>query len=131
MINTMSTLSYKDTYYIHSLKKRIARQKQVNRIRNILLLFFSLVLIFTISFLIVSFSAQASDMDHLTSYKYYKSIQIANGDTLWSIAQNNMDENYSNAAQYITEIKQMNALSSDQIFAGNYLLIPYYSTEFK
>ena len=131
MNNVMSTLSCNDTYYIHSLKKRLARQKQVNRVRNILLLLFTLIFIFVISFLIVSFSSQASDMNHQASYKYYKSIQISSGDTLWSIAQNNMDEHYSTAAQYVAEIKQMNSLSSDRIIAGNYLLIPYYSTEFK
>ena len=131
MNSVTNTLSYNDTYYIHSLKKRLDRQKQVNRARNMLLILFTLILIFVISFFIVSFSSQARDMEHQTSYKYYKSIQISNGDTLWSIAQNNMDEHYSTTAQYVDEIKQMNSLSSDRIVAGNYLLIPYYSTEFK
>ena len=70
-------------------------------------------------------------MEHTASYKYYKSIQVENGDTLWSIAQNNMDEHYSNTSEYVAEVKQMNSLRSDQIFAGNYLIIPYYSAEFK
>ena len=131
MNNAISTISYDDTYYIHSLKKRIARQRQVNRIRNMLVIIFSVIIILTISFLIVSFSAQASDLEHTASYKYYKSIQVENGDTLWSIAQNNMDEHYSNTSEYVAEVKQMNSLRSDQIFAGNYLIIPYYSAEFK
>lgn len=62
--------------------------------------------------------------------KYFKSVQIEKGDTLWSIAKENMDtEHYKNISEYVKEIKKINALVSDRVTAGNYIIIPYYSTD--
>ena len=55
----------------------------------------------------------------------------SSGDTLWSIAEDNMDARYyRHTADYVAEVKRMNSLDTDQIIAGSYLIIPYYSTEF-
>ena len=65
-----------------------------------------------------------------TSTKYFKSVQIEKGDTLWSIATKNMDyKHYKNINSYLREIKNMNSLKSDNIISGTYIIIPYYSTE--
>lgn len=115
--------------YNQKIAKR--RQRQIEVRRNILFLTVSMVMAVLASVLIISFSAQASDKSHPASYKYYTSIQIEQGDTLWSIANENMDPaHYKSAAEYINEIKIMNSLTSDKIVAGNYLIIPYYSTEY-
>ena len=42
-----------------------------------------------------------------------------------------MDEHYSTTREYIDEVKRMNSLTSDQIQSGSYLIIPYFSTEYK
>lgn len=119
----------KDTYYTRSVAKRVERKKQVRK--NIFLLTLSITFILILAaFLITSFSTQASDHQHQPSYKYYKSIMISDGDTLWSIAAQNMDSHYEHAADYVAEVKRMNSLETDRIIAGNYLIIPYYSTEF-
>lgn len=55
------------------------------------------------------------------------SVQIESGDTLWSIAQEYITDEYRNINAYIKEIKDVNNLSSDTIHAGNYLIIPYYN----
>ena len=81
-----------DTYYLRSISKRKARQMQVRR--NILILIVSVLFIFISVFFIASISTQASDKEHMPSYKYFKSIEIASGDTLWSIAEDNMDTRY-------------------------------------
>ena len=61
----------------------------------------------------------------------YKVVEIKNGDSLWSIAKENMDNtNYSgfiNIYQYIHEIKRCNNMKSNQINAGCYLMVPYYN----
>ena len=67
--------------------------------------------------------------DH-PSYKYYTSIQIEKGDTLWSIADTYMTSEYDSIQDYIREIKELNHLGPDDIHAGQYLTIPYYSGEF-
>ena len=118
-----------DTYYLRSISKRRARQKQVRH--NILLLVISVLFIFVSVFFVASISTQASDKEHMPSYKYFRSIEISSGDTLWSIAEDNMDARYyRHTADYVAEVKRMNSLDTDQIIAGSYLIIPYYSTEF-
>ena len=61
----------------------------------------------------------------------YKVVEIKNGDSLWSIAIENMDNTndsgFINIYQYIHEIKRCNNMKSNQINAGCYLMVPYYN----
>lgn len=59
----------------------------------------------------------------------YKIIEIEPGDSLWSIAKDNMGPGFKDTYDYIREIKECNQLESDHITSGNYLMIPYYETE--
>lgn len=61
------------------------------------------------------------------SNKYYTSVRIEPGDTLWTIAEKYRTKEYSDMNLYIKEIKECNGLYSDKITEGCYLLIPYYS----
>lgn len=63
--------------------------------------------------------------------KYFKSIEIESGDTLWSIAEEYISEEYDDINEYIGELKKMNGLYSDNINAGCYLVVCYYSSEIK
>ena len=61
----------------------------------------------------------------------YKVIEVAEGDSLWSIARENLaseanQAGFSDIYQYVNEIKKCNNLKSDQINVGCYLMIPYY-----
>ena len=61
----------------------------------------------------------------------YKVVEVKAGDSLWSIAKENMSDesNYSGFTdiyQYVHEIKKCNNMKSNQINAGCYLMIPYY-----
>ena len=61
----------------------------------------------------------------------YKVVEIKDGDSLWSIAKENMDNTtdsgFINIYQYIHEIKRCNNMKSNQINAGCYLMVPYYN----
>ena len=61
----------------------------------------------------------------------YKVVELKNGDSLWSIAKENMDNTNDsgliNIYQYIHEIKRCNNMKSNQINAGCYLMVPYYN----
>lgn len=72
--------------------------------------------------------AQAAPAE--TSYKYYTSIQVQSGDTLWGIADTYMTGEYENISAYIDEVCRINHISADEIHAGQYLTIPYYSEEY-
>lgn len=56
----------------------------------------------------------------------YRIIEIQKGDSLWSIAKENMNPGFNDIFDYIREVKRCNQLDSDKITAGNYLMIPYY-----
>lgn len=109
----------------------INRQKRLNQIKlHILALSISVVTVITLSILLISFSTEANDRVHEPAYKYYKSIEITNGDTLWSIANDHFDSAYyNNTREYVSEIKKVNNLTSEKIVAGSYIIIPYYSAE--
>ncbi len=99
--------------------------------QNIVFIGISFISILTISILTNSFLTKAVNNEQPTSYKYYKSIEIEKGDTLWSIASEYMDEeHYKNKTEYIREVKQINSLGSDKIISGRHIIIPYYSYEF-
>ena len=116
-------------YATKAMLHRQKRQQQVKR--NIMTLIISALAIISLSILLISFSTEANDMEHQPSYKYFKSVEVAKGDTLWSIAKDNIDyEYYKNTYDYVNEVKRMNSLTSDRIVAGSYIIVPYYSSEF-
>ena len=75
-------------------------------------------------------SAHEDTPDTDTVYKYYKSIEIQPGDTLWDIAESTMTSEYDSVQEYVQVLKDMNNLGSDDIQAGQYLMIAYNDTEF-
>lgn len=60
-----------------------------------------------------------------TEEKYYKSIELSYGDTLWEIAEEYMDDSYDSIYEYIEELKTINGLTSERIHAGRYLTVVY------
>lgn len=107
---------------------KIRRQKEMRK--NFLMLVMTVCLVITFSISMNGFLSNAKDDSIETSYKYYKSITIENGDTLWSIAEEYMDaEHYDSVNDYIEEVRQMNTLVNDNITYGQSLIVPYYSNE--
>ncbi len=79
-----------------------------------------------------SFFAKAQDEETktTTNYKYYKSIVIEAGDSLWSIAQEYKSDN-CNTEDYIKEVMELNSLATNEIQESQHLMIVYYDTEFR
>ena len=57
--------------------------------------------------------------------KYYTSIEVDNGDTLWSLAEE-YGERYQDRDVFISEVRTINQLKGDSITAGASLLVPVY-----
>ncbi len=74
--------------------------------------------------------SHAQDNDEAHYFKYYTSITVMPGDTLYSIAED-YSLNYEDTDSHIMEIASINHLSDDTIYAGSSLIVPYYSTEFR
>lgn len=62
-----------------------------------------------------------------SNQKYFVCVEIGEGDTLWSIADLYFSEEYSTVEEYIKEIKELNDLSSDKIYSGATLVVPYFA----
>lgn len=114
-----------------SLRNRRKIQKRKIKIRAAasLLSLFAIVLLIIVNF--TPQEAQADSEPKAPAYKYYTSIRVEHGDTLWDIAMEYRTEEYESIQSYIEEVKSMNHLTSDKITDGMYLSIPYYSTEYK
>lgn len=119
----------KESYYERALIKNKKRARQVRRYKAILLFALSLIAIIFICISFNSFSSHATDLEHKPLIKNYKTIEIKQGDTLWSLATEYKADD-DTFYEYISEVKRINALTSDKIIKGNDLLIPYYTTEY-
>ncbi len=113
----------------YSLKRQTAiRKRKQERLNRILILCgAAIVLVFCLFFCIIQFSkgnvatAHASDSNMVS----YISIEVANGDNLWTISKENKTSTMS-TKQYMNEVIQLNQLGSDELQSGKYLLIPIY-----
>lgn len=70
-------------------------------------------------------NAKTQETPHRT--KYYKSIAIEEGDSLWSIAEEYITEEYDSTKEYVNELMSMNGLQNETIHTGSYLVVAYYA----
>lgn len=123
-------------HYNHNISEKanesLARREAVVRSQKRMI---AIVIIIVISLGILlgtGINALASSKIDPSSYnKYYTSIQIQDGDTLWSIADEYIADFDVTKEEYISEICQMNHIHEDDITAGDYLVVAYYSKDIK
>ncbi len=71
----------------------------------------------------------AREPDSLAYTRYYKSIMIHEGDSLWKIAERYCPYELLTTDEYVYELKRINGLTEDTIHAGRYLTIVYFESE--
>lgn len=110
-------------------RARIKRRRQVAKRRMILLL--AALFVITVGSIVCGsiFSSAKDPAIDIPQYKYYKSITIEQGDSLWSIAKEYRTDAYEDIQDYIDELKQLNGLQSEIIHEGQHLVVAYYDTE--
>lgn len=59
--------------------------------------------------------------------KYYTSIRVEAGDTLWDIAGEYAEDAGMTRQEYIDEVCQLNGIEADEIYAGEYIVVMYYA----
>ncbi len=109
-----------------SKRNQIIRKRLVRRRLFLLTLTIVLVLVLSLSYKAILSEANTGDTPEY--FKYYTSIEVHYGDSLWSIAEEHLGCKYASATDYIDEVMQINHLKDDTLIAGQYLIIPYYST---
>lgn len=116
-------------------KNHLSAQTQLNRNtmlnRTLALSLLSLVLIATLSLGCFRIWSQAQAKDEVQLYKYYTSIEVEYGDTMWDIASRYCSRPYNDYNAYINEVMRINRMLEPEIKAGNTLIVPYYSSELK
>lgn len=114
-----------------SLRERRKIQKRNLQLRAAAALLSFVAVIFLLIFHFTPQNTQADSEPKAPTYKYYTSIRVSSGDTLWDIANEYRTEEYSSISSYISEVRMINHLKSNQITDGMYLCVPYYSVECK
>ena len=110
-------------------RNKMRRVRELRRKAVMAIVTLLVVLGFALSYnaLVTQATSEIEDI----SYKYFTSIEISSGDTLWSIAEEYADaQYYASVNDYIEEVKHTNHLTSDALVAGQFLIVPYYSQEF-
>jgi cytochrome b len=117
---------------IRIYKNKLRRQRIVRR-QKMALALIAAAIVFTVSFLVSTLMLDAQDNTYTPEFKYYKEITVHAGDTMWDIANEHISyDHYKNVDAYISEVCSINNLSDgDDILAGESLIIPYYSTDYK
>ena len=108
-------------------KNRVSRKR---RVRAKAARFFTALVVISIIVCVILFANKnqahaVEGTDTVQLNKYYKTITIQPGDTLWSIAGEYKLSSCS-TKDYVEELMVMNDLSSDNITAGMKLIITYY-----
>lgn len=114
-------------------QRRYARVLRLRRERRRKCLMGAAVMITTFCLILIcSFSYNTIRSSANDGYKYYTSITVGVGESLWEISGNYMDEaHYDSKKDYIAEVCSINHLKeADDITAGQTLIVPYYSSEY-
>lgn len=85
----------------------------------------TVLLLFVLGVRFLGTTAQADEISSERE-KYYTSILIEPGDTLWTIAEQYVSPEYDSVQSYVNELKFMNGMTESTIYAGYYLTIAYY-----
>ena len=113
-------------------QKRYARILRLRRERRMKLLKLSVAFLAAFCMIIIcAVSYNVLDTHANDSFKYYTSVTVEAGDSLWQIAGDYIDSHYDSRENYIAEVRSINHLAdNDSIYTGQILIVPYFSSEY-
>ena len=105
----------------------LARRAQKVQMEKRLIVVIGIIVISLGILLGSSISAFASAREKARIHKYYTSIQLRQGDSLWELAGEYASTDQSEQ-EFIGEVCEVNGISESNILhSGQYLVVPYYS----
>lgn len=112
-----------------SLPAALIKNRRMHRIQQHIITLFILTLLiafFLIGNSIITFAGAKSNRD---LHKYYTSIQLQKGDSLWSLASEYAPKGIISRKEFISEVCRINGISENNtLHSGDYLVISYYSS---
>ena len=100
----------------------------INKRKGLFRLIYFITIICICAAFFAAVSSKAAIADENPDFtKSYKSVFIREGDSLYSIADDYYSSKYSDLNELIAEIKSINNLSSDIIYAGANIIVPVYT----
>lgn len=111
-------------YVTYRFARFLVHQPKIALYSGVSIVVIAIVCIFAVQ----SGPVLSAHADHENT-KYFTTVQIEAGDTLWDISQEYISPEYASIQDYIDEVESINHISVDDITAGCYITIPYYSEE--
>lgn len=75
-------------------------------------------------------SAHGNRSEEPVNFKYYKSITVESGDSLWSLAEEYLPDDYDSIDEYVDALMIINNLDHDHIQYGDKIIIAYNDTTY-
>lgn len=101
-------------------------KKEIEKYRFVLLVVL-FICIFQFFSSIFIYSSTGEDISKHNYIEKYEQVHISRGDTLWEIAKKYKPKNKS-INKYVSYIKEFNHMKSNDIYAGDTLIIPVYNS---
>lgn len=76
-------------------------------------------------------TVQADTGEGPKRYKYFTSVFVERDDTLWDLAVKYRTDEYADMQEYMNEVMAINHLADEQLQYGDWITVPYYSSELK
>lgn len=119
--------------YNHKISRRanesLSRRARAVQLQKQVIALIGIIVVSILILLGSSISAFASARSRENLHKYYTSIQVKSGDTLWDIAGQYAVKDVMSRQDFIDEVSRLNGLSDGLIHSGDYIVITYYSAE--
>ncbi len=123
-------MKYREPDRQRDRRRQANRRRRARQLRMRIAAMLTAACIFIIALSVSTIFSRAQARSTEISCKYFTSIQIQPGDTLYSIASRYADGHYESVYDYMKEVCLTNHLTDDSLHAGDYLVIPYFSTDY-
>lgn len=115
---------------IRRVNRAKAQKQQQERKKLLLIILMTILIVFGIGFGFGTLFTRAQEPEQDSAHKYFTSIEIEKGDTLWDIASEYMDDtHYISREDYLNEVMTINRMTSSKLVSGHKLIVPYYSDD--
>lgn len=106
---------------------KIRRNRELRR--RLLIFAVSLILFVSLVFIFFSSKSVASNEAEEILYKYYVTVTVEPGDTLYDLSLEYVNPEFNNSRSFIDEVKFINNINDeDSLIAGEMIFVPCYDT---